>query len=137
VRPYCTRRAKHGTLQLICVDATNYVALPQGVTVKIAYSDFLRYLLKNTRVFFESRTPNGPAVWKRLISNAEFVIVHPNAWGIREQHVLRRAAIRAGYVRIAQADSHIRFVSECEASVHFCIVHGNLAAKLKVWLYCK
>jgi hypothetical protein len=102
------------------------------VTVETIYSDFLRYLLKNTRAFFETRTPNGATVWQQLIDDAEFVIAHPNAWGLREQHVLRRAAVRADYVSFAQADSRIRFVSEGEASVHFCIVHGDLAAKLKV-----
>ena len=102
------------------------------MTVETVYGDFLHYLLKNTRAFFESRTPNGASIWQQLIDDAEFVIAHPNAWGLREQHVLRRAAIRADYASVAQADSRVRFVSEGEASVHFCIVHGNLAAKLKV-----
>jgi hypothetical protein len=114
------------------VDFTNCKALPPGVTVETIYSDFLQYLLKNTKAFFETRTPNGATIWLQLIDDAEFVIAHPNAWGLREQHVLRRAAIRADYVPVAQADSRVRFVSEGEASVHFCIVHGNLAVKLKV-----
>jgi len=79
-----------------------------------------------------TRTPNGATVWQQQIDDAEFVIAHPNAWGLREQHLLRRAAVRADYVSAAQADTRVRFVSEGEASVHFCIVHGNLGAKLKV-----
>lgn len=106
--------------------------LPQGVTVESIYSDFLHYLLKHTKAFFESRTPNGIKIWLQLIDQAEFVIAHPNAWGLREQSALRRAAIRAGYVSEKRADYHVRFVSEAEASVHFCIVHGNLAANFKV-----
>jgi hypothetical protein len=101
------------------------------LTVETIYSDFLQYLLNNTKTFFVTRTPNGATVWQQLIDDAEFVIAHPNAWGVREQHVLRRA-VRADYVSVAQADSRVRFVSEGEASVHFCIVHGNLGAKLKV-----
>lgn len=111
---------------------TNGEELPPGLTIETIYSDFLQYLLKNTEAFFVTRTPNGATVWQQLIENAEFVIAHPNAWGIREQHILRRAAIKANYVSNEQADSQVRFVSEGEASVHFCIVHGNLGAKLKV-----
>ena len=107
-------------------------ALPQGVAVETIYSDFLRYLLKNTRAFFVARTPNGATIWQQLIDGADFIIAHPNAWGLREQHVLRRAAIRADCVPVAHADSRIHFVSEGEASIHFCIVHGKLASKLKV-----
>ena len=112
--------------------ACPYKALPQGVAVETIYSDFLRYVLKNTRAFFETRTPNGATIWQQLIDDADIIIAHPNAWGLREQHVLRRAAIRADCVPVARADSRIRFVSEGEASVHFCIVHGKLATKLKV-----
>jgi len=112
--------------------AANYVALPQGVMVESIYSDFLQYLLKCTKAFFTSRTPNGATIWQQLIDDAEFVIAHPNAWGLREQYILRRAAVRADFVSAAEADSRVRFVSEGEASVHFCIVHGNLAAKLKM-----
>ena len=110
----------------------NAKALPPRVTIETIYCDFLQYLLKNTKAFFEARTPNGATIWRQLIDDAEFVIAHPNAWSIAEQHVLRRAAIRADYVSVAQADSRVRFVSEGEASVHFCIMHGNLAANLKV-----
>ena len=111
---------------------SNYEERPPGLTVETIYSDFLQYLLNNTKTFFVTRTPNGATVWQQLIDDAEFVIAHPNAWGVREQHVLRRAAVRADYVSVTQADSRVRFVSEGEASVHFCIVHGNLGAKLKV-----
>jgi len=66
----------------------NYEELPPGLTVETIYSNFLQYLLDNTKTFFVTRTPNGATVWQQLIDDAEFVIAHPNAWGIREQHVL-------------------------------------------------
>lgn len=106
--------------------------LPQGVTVESIYSDFLRYVFKHTKAFFESRTPNGVKIWHQLVDNAEIVIAHPNAWGLKEQSVLRRAAIRADLVSVTQAYARIRFVSEGEASVHFCIVHGHLDARFEV-----
>src|SRR6266849_1044632 len=49
--------------------ACPYKALPQGVAVETIYSDFLRYLLKNTRAFFETRTPNGATIWQQLIDD--------------------------------------------------------------------
>ena len=47
--------------------------------IEAIYSDFLQYLLKNTKAFFEIRTPNGAVVWQQLIDKAEFLITHPNA----------------------------------------------------------
>jgi len=57
---------------------------------------------------------------------------HPNGWGLQEQSVLRRAAIVAEMVTEADAGTRVRFVSEGEASVHFCLLHGNISTKMKV-----
>lgn len=111
---------------------TPYKELPDGVTVETIYSDFLRYILAHTRVHFTLRTTDGEKIWRQLIDSAEFVIAHPNAWGFREQSVLRRATVRADFVSNKEAETRVRFVSEGEASVHFCMFHGNLAEKFKV-----
>jgi hypothetical protein len=88
--------------------------------------------MAQTRIFFEDRTPDGRNVWSNLILHADFVIAHPNGWGLREQSVLRRAAIQADLVRPSDADERVHFVSEAEASVHFCMVNAHLAARFKV-----
>jgi hypothetical protein len=62
----------------------------------------------------------------------EVVIAHPNGWGIREQTFLRAAAVDAGFASASAAPSKIRFVTEAEASVHFCIYHTNLGSRLQV-----
>jgi hypothetical protein len=62
----------------------------------------------------------------------EVIIAHPNGWGIREQTFLRSAAVAAGFSTTDQASTKVRFVSEAEASVHFCIHHTNLGTVLKV-----
>ncbi|KAF8722456.1 ATP binding, partial [Rhizoctonia solani] len=63
------------------------------------------------------------------------VLAHPNGWGIREQGFLRRAATNAGFVTRANAHSNIQFVSEAEASVHFCMFHSDLHEHMNMGVY--
>ncbi|KAG8744263.1 hypothetical protein FRC11_013538, partial [Ceratobasidium sp. 423] len=61
----------------------------------------------------------------------EVVIAHPNGWGLREQVFLRAVAVTAGLATADQALSKIRFVTEAEASAHFCIHHTNMGNALQ------
>ena len=45
---------------------------------------------------------------------------------------MRRAAVGAGIVPQSEAQSRIFFVTEGEASVHYCMFHANLAPQFKV-----
>lgn len=56
-----------------------------------------------------------------MFSTMQIVIAHPNGWGIREQGVLRNAAAEAKLSSEDDAPSRITFVSEAEASLHFCL----------------
>ncbi|QRW20294.1 hypothetical protein RhiXN_09269 [Rhizoctonia solani] len=105
--------------------------LPPGVTLRQIYADFLRYLLKHTKTFFEDRVLDGQQTWARYSPTMEVVIAHPNGWGIREQTFLRSAAVAAGFSTDEKALASVRFVTEAEASVHFCIHHTNLGSILK------
>ncbi|KAJ1303451.1 hypothetical protein OPQ81_011640 [Rhizoctonia solani] len=105
--------------------------LPPGVTLRQIYSDFLGYLLKHTRAFFEDRILDGKQIWERYSPTMEVVIAHPNGWGIREQAFLRSAAVSAGFATADLAPAKVRFVTEAEASVHFCIHHTNLGNVLQ------
>ncbi|CAE6394322.1 unnamed protein product [Rhizoctonia solani] len=105
--------------------------LPQGVTLRQIYADFLGYLLRHTQTFFEDRIIDGRRIWQKYSSTKEIVIAHPNGWSLREQSFLREAAIDAGLVDHGQASSNIRFVTEAEASVHFCIHHTNIGNRLQ------
>ncbi|CAE6374609.1 unnamed protein product [Rhizoctonia solani] len=104
--------------------------LPPGVSLRQIYSDFLGYLLEHTRSYFEDRILDGKAIWERHSPTMEVVIAHPNGWGIREQAFLRSAAVAAGFSTSEEARSKVRFVTEAEASVHFCIHHTNLGNAL-------
>ncbi|CUA77246.1 Heat shock 70 kDa protein 12B [Homo sapiens] [Rhizoctonia solani] len=109
----------------------NIDPLPNGISLLRVYSDFLGYLIRHTQSFFEDRMVDGRLLWQRYRPKMEFCIAHPNGWGIREQAFLRTAATNAGLVTNATAASCIRFVTEAEASVHFCIYHTNLGSRLR------
>ncbi|KAG8687807.1 hypothetical protein FRC09_013269, partial [Ceratobasidium sp. 395] len=90
-----------------------------------------RYLLKHTQAFFEARIIDGKMLWESYQHKTEIVIAHPNGWGIREQTFLRTAAVDAGITTNSLSRSRIKFVTEAEASVHFCIYHTNLGNRLQ------
>lgn len=106
--------------------------LPFGVPLLQVYSDFLRYLLRHTQPFFEDRILDGRLIWQRYHKNMAFVIAHPNEYGIREQVFLRSAAVAAGFTTSENAASHINFVTEAEASAHFCLYYTNLEGRLRI-----
>ncbi|KAH7336830.1 hypothetical protein B0J17DRAFT_599649 [Rhizoctonia solani] len=105
--------------------------LPAGVSLLTIYTDFMVYLLQHTKDFFESRIIDGQKVWADHHEDMTIVLAHPNGWGVKEQNFLRQAAIAANYVPSSKAISQIRFVSEAEASVHFCMFHSDLHNRLK------
>ncbi|KAH7323441.1 hypothetical protein B0J17DRAFT_742988 [Rhizoctonia solani] len=104
-----------------------------GVTIEQVYSDFMKYLLEHTEKYFKDRIIDGEKLWSRHRNKMEFVIAHPNAWRTSQQTFLRKVAVQAGLVSSTQAKSNIRFVSEAEASIHFCLADPklNLRSHLK------
>ncbi len=76
---------------------------------------------------------NGSRKWRELFPAAQFVISHPNGWGGEEQSKLRRIAVRAGLVEDTLAGrARVHFVTEAEASVHFCLNQGLVEEAIKV-----
>ncbi|KAL5632455.1 hypothetical protein ACGC1H_005424 [Rhizoctonia solani] len=106
-------------------------ALPPGVDIAQIYKDFLGYLLKHTKEYFEDRILDGKSIWERYSPDMEIVMAHPNGWLIREQAFLRKSAVDAGFSTAEKAQRNIRFLTEAEASVHYCIHHTNLGDRLK------
>ncbi|CAE6491524.1 unnamed protein product [Rhizoctonia solani] len=101
-------------------------ALPSGLALSQIYTDYMTYLLDHTKAFFCDHILNGSQVWEAYHHDMTVVLAHPNGWGVREQGFLRRAAVNAGFVTSAKAHSNVQFVSEAEASVHFCMFHTDL-----------
>ena len=128
------RKPHHPENKWVACDLISYcIALPPGVSLRQIYADFLGYLLQHPKSFFEDRILDGKNIWAQFSSEMEVVIAHPNGWGIREQAFLRHAAVEAGFADSASARTKIRFVTEAEASVHFCNHHANLGERLRVF----
>ncbi|CAE6461834.1 unnamed protein product [Rhizoctonia solani] len=106
--------------------------LPYGVTLEQVYTDFLKYLFQHTEKFFKDIIAHGDRLWPRYRSTMEFFIAHPNAWSTREQAFLRKVATQAGLVNAINASKNVRFVTEAEASIHYCLYDSNLMHHLKI-----
>lgn len=106
--------------------------LPRGKTVIDVFADFLRYLHQCVRTYIEETYGAGEILWRNLESCTEFVLTHPNGWEGAQQSQMRAAAVKAGLISNDKVGhSRLSFVSEGEASLHFCIENGLVNDSLK------
>ncbi|KIL60579.1 hypothetical protein M378DRAFT_83567 [Amanita muscaria Koide BX008] len=91
---------------------------PKNKTPVQVFGDFLRYLFQSTKKYI---TDSELWSWKSVKRNTYFVLSHPNGWEGKQQSQMRKAAIAAGLVDNSEASERISFVSEGEASLHFCL----------------
>ncbi|KAJ7578245.1 hypothetical protein C8J56DRAFT_969491 [Mycena floridula] len=100
-------------------------SLPPGKTVVQVFADFLKYLFHCAKIYIQESYPNGLDFWATIEDNIDFVLTHPNGWGGAQQAQMRQAAELAGIIpNSGDGQARIRFVTEGEASLHFCIHHG-------------
>ncbi|KAJ3738778.1 hypothetical protein DFH05DRAFT_1553084 [Lentinula detonsa] len=101
------------------------LALPLAPDKSIiqVYADFLRYLFSCCRTFIEERMlSGGVGFWESVQDRIIFVLSHPNGWEGPQQNSMRRAAVLAGLITENPEDrDRLHFVTEGEASLHFCI----------------
>ncbi|PIL34583.1 hypothetical protein GSI_03362 [Ganoderma sinense ZZ0214-1] len=103
--------------------------LPPNMTAVDVLADFLRYLFGCTRRYIRETHGNGESLWTSVQDDIVFVLSHPNGWEGLQQSKMRQAAVAAGLVpNTTDGRSHIRFVTEGEASLNFC-VNNKLATK--------
>ncbi|KAJ4471454.1 hypothetical protein J3R30DRAFT_1080306 [Lentinula aciculospora] len=95
-------------------------ALPENKTPVTVFSDFLRYLFECTKLYIQ-RDTLGSHHWDSVQHNIDFILAHPNGWEVAQQAQMRRAAIVAGLVSEGESQERVNFVTEGEASLHFCI----------------
>ena len=63
----------------------------------------------------------------------EYVLTHPNGWEGPQQSMMRTAAVQAGLISDDEdGHSHLSFVTEGEASLHFCVQSGLTNDAIKV-----
>ena len=106
--------------------------LPRGKSAIDVFSDFLRYLHQCARTFIEDTYVIGE-LWPAFEDRIEFVLTHPNGWEGAQQSMMRTAAVQAGLIPDDE-DGHSRlsFVTEGEASLHFCVQRGLTNEAIKV-----
>ncbi|KAM6502899.1 hypothetical protein JOM56_002876 [Amanita muscaria] len=85
------------------------------------FTDFLEYLFKSAKKYITEteRNIDPTFTWSSIEKN--FVLTHPNEWGKKQQSQMRDVAVAAGLVNKATAAERITFVTEGEASLHFCL----------------
>jgi hypothetical protein len=114
--------------------ATAKVFFPKNKRLADIYADFMGYLLQCTEKYFRDHFPRGKQRWKTLFPAAHFVIGHPNGWEGAPQACLRRAAVLSGLVSrdTIEDRARIHFVTEGEASLHYCLHAGIINETVQV-----
>ncbi|KAF9047821.1 hypothetical protein BJ165DRAFT_1387797 [Panaeolus papilionaceus] len=96
--------------------------LPPGKTAITLFADFLRYLHSCARSYIEERHAKGGEFWQMLQPEAHYILTHPNGWEGAQQSQMRRAAVLAGLITDdILGHSRLSFLTEGEASLHFCV----------------
>jgi len=107
--------------------------LPAGKRIIDIFADFMSYLYKSVRTYIQETHTTGVHLWESLETEIQFILTHPNGWGGAQQAQMRSAAIRAGLIPDTKGGrARVEFVSEGEASLHFCIQKGLATAGSQV-----
>ena len=114
-------------------EPTEIPPLPANKTIVQVFGDFLRYLYKCTRTYIEQTHAGGVELWSSLEGHVDFVLTHPNGWEGPQQAQMRSAAIHGALIPDSP-DGHARvqFVTEGEASLHYCISNNYSSDVIKV-----
>ncbi|KIJ93873.1 hypothetical protein K443DRAFT_377119 [Laccaria amethystina LaAM-08-1] len=105
--------------------ASQLPPLPPGKSVIDVLADFLRYLFQCTQTYIEGTYPRDANLWPSLVNDMDFLLSHPNGWGVPQQTQMREAAVFAGLVPDDRSGrNRIFFVTEGEANLHFAIHNG-------------
>ena len=108
-------------------------SLPPHKTAVDVFADFLRYLFHCTRAYIQDTHAFGNELWRSLSASADIVLTHPNGWEGAQQSQMRKAAVMADLISDTEGGhARLSFVTEGEASLHFCVQSGLTASVLKV-----
>ncbi|KAF9817075.1 hypothetical protein IEO21_03657 [Rhodonia placenta] len=106
--------------------------LPERKTIIDILADFMKYLYSCTRTYVIETHASGSIIWASLEAHTDFVLSHPNGWGGSQQEKMRRAAIQAALIPdTPEGRARVQFVTEGEASIHFCISNGLAVDAIK------
>jgi hypothetical protein len=89
-------------------------------------------LYECARSYIQDTHPNGSEFWTSVERHIEFVLSLPNGWEGAQQSQMRHAAVLAGLVTDGDAQARLQFVTEGEASLHFCVKKGLMTDAVTV-----
>jgi hypothetical protein len=110
--------------------------LPPNKSVVDVLGDFMKYLYQCTRTYIQETHANGRDLWRSLEDDIDFVITHPNGWEGTQQSQIRRPMVIAGLIPDHQiGHARVQFVTEGEASLHFCLSSGLASDAMAVFRF--
>ena len=111
--------------------------LPPGKIVVDVLGDFLKYVYEYTRKYLQEKDViDGHSIWDQVESEISFVLTHPNRWRGQAQTRMREAAVRGGLVpNMDEALKRVKFMTEGEANLHYCVYHEMIGGADKVGVY--
>jgi hypothetical protein len=93
----------------------------------------MRYLYDCAKTYIRETHASGADLWTSIEHRIEYVLTHPNGWEGGQQAKMRTAAILAGLIPDTdEGRGRVQFVTEGEASLHFCIQSGLTTQALGV-----
>ena len=107
--------------------------LPFGKSVEDVFGDFLAYIYGCIEDYFKTSRAHGQSMWDSFDDRITFVLTHPNGYEVREQALMRKAAVKGKLVPNEEvAKTRVQLVTEGEASLHYCLDSGLADEALKV-----
>ncbi|KAG9044028.1 hypothetical protein FS837_008864 [Tulasnella sp. UAMH 9824] len=114
------------------IDDAPPIKLPTGRTVTDVFGHFLKYMYDCVKTHIITTHVDGPRLWSSLNDSTHFVLSHPNGWEAHQQGEMRDAAILARLVPdTPEGHGRVEFVTEGEASFHWCIDKGAASGALQ------
>ncbi|PBK62372.1 hypothetical protein ARMSODRAFT_604136 [Armillaria solidipes] len=99
--------------------------LPPLKQIVTLFSDFYAYLYTCAKSFVQETHHISSSQWSSMEGGIHFVLAHPNGWEGEEQNKMRDAMISARLIGNGEQEhSRLSFVTEGEASLHFCLNKG-------------
>jgi len=105
---------------------------PKGKSIVDLFADFILYLFDSAIAHIKEVEPTGEVLWENFGPTFELALTHPNGWEGRQQEVMRKAVVQAGIFTKEEALSRVSFVTEGEASFHYCVANTKSGESLKV-----
>ncbi|KAJ2922267.1 hypothetical protein H1R20_g14840, partial [Candolleomyces eurysporus] len=123
LRPKPRQKGFVNRFSMLSLGSETIPSLPLGKTVVQVFADYMRYLHECAKTYIEET--HGEKIWSLLRGDIMYILTHPNGWGGPQQAEMRQAAIQAGFIPdTVEGHSRVTFVTEGEASLHFCLSNG-------------